>query len=60
MKRYFHKYRFELMIITFQELTQNWVIKVRLNTEFLQFRKVLKISINILGHFILLKGSKSP
>ncbi|MCT3529630.1 hypothetical protein EFR49_08980, partial [Latilactobacillus curvatus] len=45
----FHKYRFGLMIIIFQELKQNWVVKVRLNIEFLQPRKLLKVSSNIWG-----------
>ncbi|MFL2113976.1 hypothetical protein, partial [Latilactobacillus curvatus] len=38
-----------LMIIIFQELKQNWVVKVRLNIEFLQPRKLLKVSSNIWG-----------
>ncbi len=33
----------------FQELKQNWVVKVRLNIEFLQPRKLLKVSSNIWG-----------
>ncbi|MCT3533198.1 hypothetical protein EFR51_08750 [Latilactobacillus curvatus] len=37
------------MIIIFQELKQNWVVKVRLNIEFLQPRKLLKVSSNIWG-----------
>ncbi len=49
MKRYIHKYLIGLMIIIFQELKQNWVVKVRLNIEFLQPRKLLKVSSNIWG-----------
>lgn len=40
------------MIIIFLELKQNWVIKVRLNPEFLQPKMSLEVSSNIVGaHF---------